>query len=259
VVMDQAEGEVDNTFGMRNLSNSDLKLLILRVFTKNSQALSKYGVLGKPYTPGELERDWEMNTTFSSDERNEARKALEELVVGDFIRPTMSDMVAPDDWLVITEKGHSALARNALDELDEAMLKIDPHLVEIRRGAWSSLASNHPDSLRQAAHSGRELIDQVLKTGAPSAEITSRNGFVPDKTSKDGVTRKMRIRHLMMKHRGSISDSGVAVAEKAAVLAGAIDDKLTAASHARSTPSKQEVVDALTTAEIVLRNVLIQS
>jgi hypothetical protein len=244
---------------MRNFSSSDFKLLMLRVFTRNHQALSKYGVLGKPYTPGELERDWEINTTFSSDERNEARKALEELIGGDFIRPTMSDLAAPDDWLVITEKGRSALARNALDELDEALLKIDPHLVEIRRGAWSALASNHPDSLRQAAHSGRELIDQTLKTGAPSAEIASQNGFVRDKTSKDGVTRKMRIRYLMAKHRGSVSNSSVGVAEKAAVLVGAIDDKLTAASHARLAPTKQEVEDALTTAEIALRNVLIQS
>jgi hypothetical protein len=136
--------------------------------------LSKYGVLGKPYTPGELETDWELNTTFSSDERNEARKALEELVAGDFIRPTMSDMMVPDDWLEITEKGRTALTRNALDELDEVLLVIDSHLVEIRRGAWSALASNHPDSLRQAAHSGRELIDQTLKAGAPNAEITSQ-------------------------------------------------------------------------------------
>jgi hypothetical protein len=243
---------------MKNLSNSDLKLLILRVFAKSRQALSKYGVLGKPYTPGELEMDWELNTTFSSDERNEARKALEELVAGDFIRPTMSDLMVPDDWLEITEKGRTALAHNALDELDEALLMIDSHLVEIRRGAWSALASNHPDSLRQAAHSGRELIDQTLKIGATNADITAQQGFVPDKSSKDGVTRRMRIRYLMVKHRGSVSDSDVEVAEKAADLVGAIDNKLTAASHARSSPMKQEVGDALTTAEIALRNVLVR-
>ena len=184
---------------MTNLSNSDLKLLILRIFAKSSQSKAKYDALGKPYTPGDLER--ELNTIFSSEERNRARKALEELIQGDFIRPTMSDLMIPDDWLEITEKGRSALARNALDELDEALLKIDAHLVEIRRGAWSALASHHPDSLRQAAHSGRELIDQTLKSGAPNAEISSQAGFVRDKSSKDGVTRRMRIRYLMTKHR----------------------------------------------------------
>ncbi len=169
----------------------------------------------------------------------------------------MSDMMVPDDWLEITEKGRAALTRNALDELDEALVRIDPHLVEIRRGAWSALASNHPDSLRQAAHSGRELIDQTLKTGAPTADIKSQKDFVPDKSSKEGVTRRMRIRYLMAKHRGSVSDSDVEVAERAADLVGAIDNKLTATSHARSAPMKQEVGDALTSAEIALRNVLI--
>jgi hypothetical protein len=62
----------------------------------------------------------------------------------------------------------------------------------------------------------------------------------------------------MVKHRGSVSDSDVEVAEMAADLVGAIDNKLTAASHARSAPIKQEVGDALTTAEIALRNVLVR-
>jgi len=51
----------------------------------------------------------------------------------------MSDLMIPDDWLCITEKGRQAIERNALDELDEALIKIDAHLVEIRRGAWSAL------------------------------------------------------------------------------------------------------------------------
>ena len=97
------------------------------------------------------------------------------------------------------------MARNALNELDEALLNIDPHLVEIRRGAWAVLASSYPDSLRQAEHSGRELIDQTLKTGAPSSEITSEARFVADVSSKEGVTRRMRIRHLMLKQRGRVS------------------------------------------------------
>jgi broad specificity phosphatase PhoE len=239
---------------MPNLSNHELKLLILRIFEKGHPTRHKYDVLGKPYTPGELERA--LKTEFSSKVRNTARKALEELVGGDFLRPTMSDLVFPDDWLEITAKRRLALARNALDELDEVLLKIDPHLVEIRRGAWSALASNHPDSLRQAAHSGRELIDQTLKLGAPNVEITACQDFVQDSSSKDGVTRRMRIRHLMGKYRGQVSESDIAVAEKAGDLVAVIDNKLTSASHARSAPIAQEVKDALTTAEIALRNVL---
>jgi hypothetical protein len=194
---------VDNQAAMLPQSNSELKLLILRVFSKSNYALAKYDVLGKPYTPGELERDWKVDKTFTSNERNQGRKALEELIAADFLRPTMSDLSIPDDWLEITDKGRDALTRKALDELDEVLSSIDSHLVEIRRGAWSALASSHPDSLRQAAHSGRELIDQTLKTEVPNAVITAQPNFAPDKSSKDGVTRRMRIRHLMQKHRGS--------------------------------------------------------
>lgn len=242
---------------MAELSNSDLKLLILKIFAKSSQSKAKYDVLGKPYTPGELEQV--LNITFTWEERNRARVALEELTRDDFLRPTMSDLMIPDDWLCITEKGRQAIERNALDELDEALIKIDAHLVEIRRGAWSALFSKHPDSLRQAAHSGRELIDQTLKTGAPNAAIIGRSGFVADKSSKDGVTRKMRIRHLMAQQRGHVSESDIDVAEKAIDLVGTIDNKLTAVSHARTAPMEREVEDALITAEIALRYVLIRS
>lgn len=151
------------------------------------------------------------------------------------------------------------MAHNALDELDEALLKIDPHLIEIRRGAWSALQSNHADSLRQAAHSGRELIDQTLKTGAPNSEIVSQEGFVRNTSSADGITRRMRVRHLMRKSRGRISESDVEVAETAGNLVAAIDNKLTAASHARTAPIDQEVTDALMAAEIALRNILVRS
>lgn len=63
----------------------------------------------------------------------------------------------------------------------------------------------------------------------------------------------------MVNHRGSVSDSDIEVAERAADLVGAIDNKLKAASHARSAPIEQEIRDALTSAEIALRNVLVRS
>jgi hypothetical protein len=56
------------------------------------------------------------------------------------------------------------------------------------------------------------------------------------------------------KHRGTVSDSDISVSEQAADLVGAIDDKLTATSHACSVSIKQEV----TAAEIALRNVLVR-
>jgi hypothetical protein len=69
----------------------------------------------------------------------------------------------------------------------------------------------------------------------------------------------MRVRHLMRKSRGRISESDVEVAETAGDLVAAIDNKLTAASHARTAPIDQEVTDALMAAEIALRNILVRS
>jgi len=56
-----------------------------------------------------------------------------------------------------------------------------------------------------------------------------------------------------------ISESDVEVAEAAGDLVTAIDNKLTAASHARTAPIDQEVTDALMAAEIALRNILVRS
>lgn len=63
---------------------------------------------------------------------------------------------------------------------------------------------------------------------------------MPEKSSKDAVTHRMRIRHLIQKHRGSVSESDKHVAERAADRVGAIDNKLPATSHAGSVPIRQE-------------------
>src|SRR5437868_5441414 len=131
-----------------------------------------------------------------------------------FIEPTYSDIVAPEDWVVITDSGRDALKRGALDDLDDVLQRINPYLVQVRRGAWAALGAAHPDSLRQAAHSARELIDQVLKEGAPDEEIRRETGFRPDPGSLSGITRRMRLKLLMRKYRGEVSESDVKVVEE---------------------------------------------
>ena len=155
-----------------------------------------------------------------------------------------------------TDAGRNALQRGTLDDLDAALSAINPHLVEIRRGAWAALSSGQPDSLRQAAHSGRELIDQTLKGGASDAEVRAQPGFVPDSSSKSGVTRRMRLKLLMRKYKGSVSESDLRIVEKSCDVVEATDAKLMAHSHARTAPSRDDVKDALNTAEAALRRIL---
>ena len=234
----------------------DTKLAILAVAAgAPARPINKFNLLGRPGQPGELERH--LSTQFDAYERSLAAKAFEELVCAGFLQPTLSDIAAPETWFVITESGRDALKRGALDSLDEALLRIDPHLLEIRRGAWAALGANRPDSLRQAAHSARELIEQVLKTAAPDEEVRAQSGFSPDRNSASGITRRNRLRLVMKKYRGDVSDSDLMIAEKASDLVLAIDVKLQGLSHSRSPPLDVDVRESLEIAEKMLRRLLV--
>jgi hypothetical protein len=237
------------------LTIHDLKMAILKLFAVAPvHGGHKFNLLGRGSLRGGLETA--LGITFTKDERALAAQAFEQLKKNGLIRSTLSDLVDPENWCEITVAGRQALERSVLDELDNAFTAINPHLVEIRRGAWAAVASNQPDSLRQAAHSGRELIDQVLKEGAPDTEIIAQSGFTPDPNSKSGITRRMRLKFLMQKQKGSVSDSDMAIVEASCDLVEAIDNKLKAHAHSRSAPTLNDVKDALTAAEGGLRRVL---
>jgi hypothetical protein len=233
-----------------------LKIAILGALDAASpRALNKLNLVGRPPQCGDLEL--RLGKEFDSQERSLAARAFDELRSSGFIVPTFSDIAAPEDWVVITDAGRAALKRNALDDMDEALTRINPYLLEIRRGAWTALDAMHPDSLRQAAHSARELIDQVLKDGVSDEEIRSQAGFQPDRSSSSGINRRMRLKLLMRKHRGHLSDSELKVVEEAGDFVLAIDVKLMAAAHSRSAPDHGEVRESLEIAEKMLRRLLV--
>jgi len=217
--------------------------------------LNKINLIGRPHQRGDLES--RLAIEFDALERSLAAKAFDELRSAGFIVPTFSDIAAPEDWVVITDAGGDVLKRKVLDDLDEALLNVNPNLLEIRRGAWAALNAAHPDSIRQAKHSARELIDQVLKEGVSDEEICSEPGFQPDPYSSSGITRRMRMKRLMRKHRGNVSDSDLKVAEEAGDFVLAIDEKLKAAAHSRSAPVHAEVRESLEIAEKMLRRLLV--
>jgi hypothetical protein len=215
----------------------------------------KINLIGRPYQQGSLEHC--LGTTLDAETRQLADRAFDALKAKSFIRPTYGDLVNPELWVEITPTGQDALARGVLDELDFALFRISPHLAEMRAGAWEAVHSGRADSLRQAAHSGRELIDQVLKEGTADDQIKAQANFVADHSSLTGVTRKHRLKFLMKKFKETESASALAIAETAIDLIIAVDDRLKGASHARGVPSKQDIVDALNTAEVALRALLV--
>lgn len=240
-------------FNVENITIRSLKVAILDALTSTSRG-HKFNLIGRGSLKGDLER--RLGAGFESTHRQMADVAFEELKAAGLIRSTYEDLVDPESWVEITESGRIALARRCLDKLDEALAQISPQLVEIRAGAWAAIGSAQPDAVRQAAHSGRELIDQALKEGAPDNEIRADPSFVPEASSKAGITRRHRIKLLMRKYRGKVSDSDLAIAEKAIDLMLALENRLISASHSRLSESRCDVRDALVGAEIALRRIL---
>lgn len=67
----------------------------------------------------------------------------------------------------------------------------------------------------------------------------------------------MRLKRLMRKRRGDISDSDSKIVEEAGDFVLAIDDKLKATAHDRSAPVHAEVRESLEIAEKMLRRLLV--
>jgi Predicted pPIWI-associating nuclease len=240
----------------RNLEQAKIELEILRIIDRRSpQGVERSNLLGNATRQGELELTLARGLTES--ERDKAYRAFDRMRESGWLRPTRTDLTVPDNWVVITEAGRKALDRGTLDELDAALDKLDMHLIEVRRGVWSALNSGQPHSLAQAAHSARELVDQVLKAGAPDDKVRKAPSFQPDASSSSGITRRMRLKFLMGEYKSEMSENDLAIAEAAADLVLAVDKKLMAEAHSRTENDYEEVNSAVVAAETTLRAILV--
>jgi hypothetical protein len=169
----------------------EMKFAILRCFANGPSMQHRVNVLGRPYSPGALEG--ELGDKITPHERAIAGKAMRDLESDGLLRANYRDVVDPENWLEITRSGMRALSLAALDELDSRLVSIDSHLVEMRHGAWSAVHSSEPDSIRQAAHSAREMVTHILDKFAPQA---SRAKCRLRPSWKDSGARRTRRRRL---------------------------------------------------------------
>jgi len=181
-----------------------------------------------------------LGESYDEEDVEKADKAFEELKGNGYIRSTNTD--PHTDWVVITESGKEALQNEAYDDLDSVLSSISPHLVEVRAGAWAAIDAGLPDGGRHAAASGRELINQTLKLGAPGH-----------------TTRKDRYNHLRKKIHGRTSKSELRLFERGFAFLKAQEDLLSSHTHSRSIPPIQRVRDILATSEMLLRQLLIST
>jgi len=75
------------------------------------------------------------------------------------------------------------------NKLDDILKKINPELVEIRRGCWKTFNAKKPDYIRQASSSMRGLVDELLRNIVPSKFPTRKDRiyYVVDYDSKKAV------------------------------------------------------------------------
>lgn len=234
----------------------DLMMSLLEIYASAPRHQHIGNILGAPGRPSVLEHHLSAQE-FNLEERAQAMRCARELQDWGLIVPTYADLAAPEEWRQITTAGKDALARGALDELDRALAELSADFVTMRRGAWRAARSASDDTARQAAHSGRELITQVLHVLSPDAEVRGQSWFRVDPSKPELVPRKARYRNAIQKRGRGWSESDLDVAAKASDLLEAQYQKLSKSAHQRGDADRQTVVDALNTAEIVLRILLV--
>jgi hypothetical protein len=217
-----------------------MQLLILRVIEGSARHQAhKYNLLGRGELQGDLERS--LGVRFERESRRVADRAFEALKASGLIVSTHEDLVDPESWVELTAAGREALNRGEVDPIDTALAKLSPHLVELREGAHIVLSSTAPDSARQAAHSGRELIDQLLRLAAPDDEVRRMPWFKPDATAATGITRRQRVRLILEHTHGSALEAETENVDAMVQLIVAYDRMLMARAHETKSPDTERV------------------
>lgn len=217
---------------LRELKKAILKALRSRKTGDRSQPAHKISLIGRPLQQGELEHS--LGGIFGPEERALADRAFEELKRDGYIWPTYSDLSDPENWVEITDAGQAFLERDLKDQVDIELEAISPHMVELREGMWDAIGRVAPDAPRQAAHSARELIDQLLRTAPPEC-----------------TTRKQRFRYLM-RARGKVSQTNLEILEANAELVEVEHQAMLKSAHLPGSPTHKDVMPSVHAAERIL-------
>ncbi|KKS23792.1 MAG: hypothetical protein UU82_C0019G0003 [Candidatus Nomurabacteria bacterium GW2011_GWC2_41_8] len=85
-------------------------------------------------------------------------------------------------------------------KLDKMLLKIDPSLVEFRKGCWETFRRKGKDYIRQSSSSMRGLVDALLHILAPTEKVKETEFFKKSPEAKDNKgnpNRKARVYHIV--------------------------------------------------------------
>lgn len=236
------------------ISDREAKLMVLRAYSGVARDHIQ-NMIGRSFQRGNIESAF--GRAFTSEERSRFGRVTRDLVRQGLLTPTYDQVTDAEDWLAITNTGRLAAERADLDELDSALHDISVNLRDMRSGAQEALHSGGSDALRQAAHSGRELISQILRTLSPDEEIKCQPWFAPVASSNSGVTRRHRIKYALQQRKDRFSESEMQVAEKQAELVDVLYSRLSSAAHSAEPPHQRDVGDMLQVVDMFLRKLLL--
>ncbi len=220
-----------------------LKAAILGTLADSStKKAHKHNLVGRAFQAGAIEH--RLGVQFDATQRAMAASAFDELKDNGYVQSTFDDLVDPDNWISITDAGKQFLARGLRDHIDLALASINEHFVELRSGMHDAAIRTSPDAPRQAIHSARELIDQVLKEGAPGE-----------------TTRKQRAKRIMERSQrpSAPSKSNIETIDACVRLIEAEHNKTIALAHARQSVKQSDAQMVVETTERIMRLIFQQA
>jgi hypothetical protein len=100
--------------------------------------------------------------------------------------------------------GETMIGKPVFKDLDRRLWKIAKHLPVILEGALRSQKDiGNPLRHANTANALRELLREIFESLAPDKEIKKCFWFVPDRSSKNGVTRRDRIKFAIYGYVGA--------------------------------------------------------
>lgn len=130
-------------------------------------------------------------------------------------------------------------------------------LETIRLGAWTTYYGESPDKYRQASHSMRELLIQLLDILAPDDDVTSAPWY-PTSPPEHGVSRKLRIRYILNGNATKLSKSTLNYIDSIANFTEASYQKLCIDAHSRSDFNPEETKLYMDGCEIAILVILLK-
>ena len=100
-------------------------------------------------------------------------------------------------------------SRDRRVELSSKLSEIDPRLSRKLEGAWQTLQDrSKKDRFRQAAHSARELISDLLCLLAPDDQVKTMEWFVPE-TKNRKPSQRQRARFAMLGRNDALTEADI--------------------------------------------------